>query len=111
MPKQLKTVKNHAKIAENYEKPCENTSEPLKTRPGTLESAESRKYTNSTLADAIRTTRRPGDVKGRCTHILRPHFTYRFFLGGAVSSSSTGRGVVAAGCTTSILPVLYFGAV
>ena len=50
----LKTVKNHAKIAENYEKPCENTSEPLKTRPGTLESAESRKSNNSTLADAMR---------------------------------------------------------
>ena len=54
----MKTVKNHAKIAENYEKPCENTSEPLKTCPGTLESAErlgeSRKSNNSTLADAMR---------------------------------------------------------
>ena len=40
----LKTVKNHAKTPKNH----------LKTRPGTLESAESRKSNNSTLADAMR---------------------------------------------------------
>ena len=37
----LKTVKNHAKTAENGEKPCENTPKALGTSPGTSEGLDS----------------------------------------------------------------------